>query len=135
MILRNPQESAVARAQQFVLIHQLKPRVEVVLVEEVHGGLERVAVQVMYLAGRAHVVAPPDEGRSPVAAIERVVVLNRGGRAPDVSIRLLRFGAAEEAVGDLCSPVPVRHEPEAGPARGSPLRGASGSGFFPPPAP
>src|SRR5438067_9488539 len=71
----------------------------------------------MHLAGFAHVVASPDETRRPVAACERAVVLHRGGRAPDVRVRLLRFGAAEEAVGDLCGPVSVRHEPETRRAR------------------
>ena len=65
MSLSDTQLCAIRGPQQFVLVHQLKPRVKVVFVEKVHGRFSRVAVEVVRLARTARVIAAPDEGRRP----------------------------------------------------------------------
>src|SRR6266498_4288678 len=104
MVLCNSQPGPIDCAQQLVLIHQLKARVQIVPIKEVDRRLERVAVQVMHFTGIAYVVASPDEGRRPVAMIEWLVVLDRGGYSPDVGVWLAGLRLTQEAIAYLHCP-------------------------------
>ena len=46
VLVRDPEQRAIRRAQQFVLVHEFEPRVEIVAVEKVDGRLARVAIKV-----------------------------------------------------------------------------------------
>ena len=68
VIIRDSQQSAITRPQQFVLVHQLEPSVQIILVYKVNGRFESVTIQIMSFAGVARVIASPDKRCGPVAS-------------------------------------------------------------------
>src|ERR1700737_4194125 len=92
------QQCTIAGAEQFILVDQFKPRVEVVLVEKVDSRFSRVAVEIVPFTRRVTgVVASPDKSRRPVAAVKWFVVLHRCGCSMNVGGRVNCFGASQEA--------------------------------------
>src|ERR1051325_4480930 len=99
-----------------MLVHQLKPRVEIIPVEKIQCGFRQVAVQMKGLAAMACAVASPDEARSPVAAREALVITDGSGRAAHVS-GLQCFWILQQTVADLHGPVVVGRKRETRRAR------------------
>src|SRR5438876_8556047 len=82
MSLLDSEQRAICRTQQFILVHEFQPSVEVVLIEKVNRGFRGVSVQVCILT--TQVIPPPPKRRRPIAMIEWLVVLHRGRRPADV---------------------------------------------------
>src|SRR6267143_1655670 len=98
MVILDSEERTITSPEQFILVDQLEPRVEIVLIKKVHGRFSCVAIEILDFIWISVVVAILDENRGPVTTLERLVVLHGSGCAPDVGSRRRRLWLPQETV-------------------------------------
>src|SRR6185369_1119309 len=116
MMVSDAETDTVSLAQQLVFVRQFESRIEIIPVEKLHRGFCHITIQVENFAPMAFMVSTPYQTRSPVAAIERPVVTDRGGSATHVA-GFKRLGIFQEPVTHLHGPIAIRRKPQSRRAR------------------
>src|SRR4030095_6460518 len=94
--------------KQPFLVDKLQPSVKIILIEEVHRRFKQVSIRVAMTL----VIAAPDQTRSPVAALPRAIVRNRGREPPQIA-RCERFRIDQMSIRELHRPIRRRCEPDS----------------------